>query len=102
MPAPAIIAPIAIKAAQIGLIALAAYAISRRRDRPIPPERETALDELEEGMEMDLHREREALRADAGARWSGTVRLGPGGPGLDIDATALGRLRLRPVRAGER
>ncbi|NDK35037.1 hypothetical protein [Rhodovulum sulfidophilum] len=94
MPLP--LAPIATVALRYGLrygaVALAAYALSKsqnglRRDQ----RNEDAMDELGEGLAF----RRDQEQVSGGARMRRTFRLGDTGPGVEIDASALGRLRVR-------
>ncbi|RME18016.1 MAG: hypothetical protein D6801_02190 [Alphaproteobacteria bacterium] len=92
MPLP--IAPLAAFALRYGTIALASYAIARRVEAGRRDQRaEDALDDLPEGMTL----RREPRQANVTGRLRRVVRLGEGGPGLEIDASALGRIRLRKV-----
>jgi len=84
--------PTALVAARYAAVGLAAYAAWRaaapgRRDQRA----EDALDDLPEG--TTLHGDDDATRA--GLRLRRTIRLGDGGPGMEIDFAALARLRLR-------
>lgn len=86
------LAPIAGVALRYGAVALAAYAATRtipqlRRDQPT----EDALDQVEEGIET----RRDPEQMNATARFRRVVRLGKTGPAVEIDATALTRIRLR-------
>jgi hypothetical protein len=96
MPLP--LAPIAATALRFGLrygtIAAAAYYAARsveagRRDQRA----EDAFDETQEG--LTLRREDEQVNATG--RLRRVVRWGRSGPGLEIDATALGRFKFRRV-----
>lgn len=92
MPLP--LAPITVIALRYGTVALASYAFARRVDRGRRDQRaEDALDELPEG----LTARREAEQVHATGRLKRVIRLGAGGPGVEIDASALGRLRFRKV-----
>jgi len=104
MAAPLVIAaPAALKLAgwtAAGAVAL--YAVARARgDRPRPAHEEQAFDDVAHGVSVDASRDTDRSRADLRAGWRGALRLGPGGPGVEVDASALARLRLRRVRAGE-
>jgi len=98
MPVP--LAPIAGVALRYGLrygaMAVAAYAISQLRE-PTRARRdqraEDAMDDLSEGLQFRS----EAEQVSGTARMTRTIRLGPTGPGVEIDASALGRLRFRRV-----
>ncbi len=92
MPLP--LAPLAGFALRYGMVAMAAYAVTRR----IAPGRrdqqaEDALDALDEGLTY----RREARQANATARFRRAIRLGEEGPGLEVDLSALGRLRIRRI-----
>jgi hypothetical protein len=94
MPLP--LAPIAATALRVGLrygtVALATYAMARAAERGRRDQRaEDAFDETPEGL---------TLRSEPGqtnltGRFRRIVRLGKAGPGVEIDATALGRFNLR-------
>ena len=98
MPAPLVLSPLAWTAIRIGaLAAVAVYASRHRASEPKDAEREAVLDGVAEGVEARPHRA-EAERALHGAgRIRRVLRFGRRGPGLEIDAAALGRLRLRRV-----
>jgi hypothetical protein len=49
------------------------------------------MDDLAEG----LHFRREDEQVNGGGRFVRTIRLGGNGPGVEIDATALTRIRFR-------
>lgn len=88
------LAPIAGIALRYGAVALAAYAVTRsiepgRRDQ----RGEDALDSLDEGLTF----RREPEQVNGTGRFHRVIRLGESGPGLEIDATALGRIRFRKV-----
>lgn len=90
------LAPIAVMAAKYGAVALAGYAIARqiqpgRTDQQV----EDAFDEMTEG--LSVHRPRDREQVNGAARFRRVVRLGTNGPGIEIDASALGRLRMRRV-----
>lgn len=90
MPLP--VAPIAAFALRYGGVALAAWAATRqfssgRRDQRA----EDAFDETPEG----LTARRDTEQMNATGRMRRVIRWGDGGPALEIDATALGRLRIR-------
>jgi len=92
MPLP--LAPITAIALRYGTVALASYAVARsiergRRDQCA----EDSFDETPEG----LTARREAEQVNATGRFRRVIRLGEGGPGVEIDATALGRIRFRRV-----
>ncbi|MEM6728229.1 MAG: hypothetical protein AAF618_07000 [Pseudomonadota bacterium] len=88
------LAPLAGVALRYGGVALVTYAATRsipklRRDQPT----EDAFDEVDEGLAM--HRDAEQMNATG--RFRRVVRLGKTGPAVEIDATALTRIRMRRV-----
>ncbi len=88
------LAPIAVMAAKYGAVALAGYAVARqiqpgRTDQQV----EDAFDAMDEG--LSAHRPRDREQVNAGLRFRRVLRLGTNGPGIEIDASALGRLRMR-------
>ena len=94
MPLPVALAPIASLALRYGAVALAGYALARQID---PGRRcqqaEDAHDRLDEGVTL----RHEPGQANTTARFRRVLRLGEAGPGLEIDASALGRLRIKRV-----
>lgn len=104
MPAPLVFTPVVVRAlAMGGAAALVLAAASSRRARPEndPPRsvdeaaRDHGLDAAPEGGSAELSHSRGAAQARLGGRWRRIVRFGPGGPGLAVDAAALGRFRVR-------
>ena len=97
MPAPVALAPFAWKAAQFGAVAAVAWYAARRRKPAGLREvwRERVLDEVEYGVETDFSRTTDETYLGASGKWRRTVRLGTNGPGIEIDATGLTRIRLR-------
>lgn len=94
MPVP--LAPIAATAARYGALALAGYVIARQLERGRTDQRaEDALDDLPEG--MSAHRPRDRQQWNLAGRMRRVVRLGENGPGVEIDASLLGRIRFRKV-----
>lgn len=86
------LAPLAGLALRYGAVALAAYAVTRKIDAGrIDQRAEDAMDTLEEG--LTLHRTPEQINGTG--RFKRTVRLGDNGPGIEIDISALGRIKLR-------
>ncbi len=90
------LAPIVVAAAKYGAVAFAGYALLRQTQPGRINQRiEDALDDLDEG--VSTHRPRDRDQLNGTARFRRVIRLGTNGPGLEIDATALGRLRMRRV-----
>ena len=90
------LAPIAAAAVKYGTIALAGYALARqiqpgRTSQPVEEE----MDDLPEG--FTAHRPRDREQVNTAARIRRTIRLGTKGPGVEVDATLLGRFRMRRV-----
>ena len=88
------LAPVATVALRYGAVALATYALTRRIDRaPRDQRAEDAFDDTAEGAAL----RREPGQVNGAARMKRTIRLGTSGPGIEIDASALGRIRMRRV-----
>ena len=86
--------PIAGVALRYGAVALAAYVMTRQRNPGRTDQRaEDALDELPEG--VSTHRPRDRDQINGAARVRRVIRFGHAGPGVEIDLSALGRLRFR-------
>ncbi|NOX73142.1 MAG: hypothetical protein GXP03_05835 [Alphaproteobacteria bacterium] len=94
MPLP--LAPIAGMAARYGAVALVAYAASRRINKSQTSQAsEDALDQVPEG--LSTHRPQDRQQVNGALRWRRVVRAGANGPGIEIDITALGRIKFRAV-----
>ncbi|MFV2002360.1 MAG: hypothetical protein ACC619_05215 [Paracoccaceae bacterium] len=92
MPLP--LAPIAGFALRYGIVAAATYAVARNVERGHFDQRaEAAMDDVNEGLSV----RREAEQINTTGRFRRVVRLGRDGPGIEIDVTALGRVRFRRV-----
>ena len=96
MPLPLVLA--AGIALRYGAVALATWAVARRVARKVEAgardqKAEDALDRAPEGMTV----RREPDQANATARFRRVFRRRAGGPGIEIDLGALGRVRLRRV-----
>ena len=94
MPLP--LAPLALTALRCAVIAFTSYTLTRS----FQPGRtsqlaEDAMDDAPEG--FTAHGLRDADQVNATARLRRVFRLTPSGPGVEIDATALTRLRFRKV-----
>jgi hypothetical protein len=88
------ISPIAGFALRYGAVALAGYALSRGVVRGRTDQRaEDALDDVPEG--LTSHRPYDRDQVNATGRFRRIVRFGRSGPGIEIDATILGRIRFR-------
>ena len=90
------IAPLAGVALRYGAVALAAYALSRQVMHGRTDQRaEDAMDDLPEG--LTAHRPYDRDQMNGTLRFRRVVRLGSTGPGIEIDAALLGRVRFRRV-----
>ena len=79
-------------------LALVAGAIALARNiqiSPIVQSVEDCLDLVPEG--MAARRDRTGQQINGSCRWKRTVRFGNIGTGLEIDASALGRIKFRKV-----
>ncbi len=86
--------PLAGVALRYGAVALIAYGLARRIDRaPVDFRAEEALDDVNEG--LAVRRQREQINANT--RWHRVIRLGRTGPGFEIDAASITRIRIRKV-----
>ncbi|MCC6007442.1 MAG: hypothetical protein JJU40_07175 [Rhodobacteraceae bacterium] len=95
MPLPAA-APIAATALKYAAVAAAAWwAVRRLPQGRIDQRWEDALDGVDEGLTATTPRDRDQV--NLGGRLRRVVRMGTDGPGLEIDLTALARLRLRRI-----
>ena len=88
--------PIAGVALRYGAVALAAYVVTRGIHRGHTDQRaEDAMDEVPEG--LSAHRPRDRDQVNGAARFRRVIRVGPTGPGVEIDITALGRMTFRRI-----
>ena len=88
-------APIAAVAVRYGGVALAAYAVARRVEKGRRDQRaEDALDEVDEGVTL----RRDGSDVGATGRFRRVIRLGSTGPGVEIDATSITRIRIKRTR----
>ncbi|MEL6583923.1 MAG: hypothetical protein AAFQ36_08825 [Pseudomonadota bacterium] len=93
----AALAPYASTAARLIVVAGVAYAIGQRRARPRPEAEEAALDAVPEGLDGDIGREGQGVRASLAGRSRGYVSALKGLPKLRYDVSLLGRIRLNRV-----
>lgn len=90
MPLP--LAPIAGIALRYGAVAIAAYAITKSVERGFFDQRgEAAMDDVNEGLSL----RRADNQLNGTARIRRRIKLGARGAGIEIDITALGRIRVR-------
>jgi hypothetical protein len=88
------LAPVAGVVLRYGLVAATAYAVARRaQNAPRDQRAEDAMDRVDEGMSW----RREDDQLNANTRWRRVIRLGSDGPGIEIDATSISRIRFRKV-----
>ncbi len=92
------LAPIAAVALRYGTVAVATYAIARSVERGRRDQRaEDALDDVPEGLTAHRGRGHETDQVNATGRLRRVIRLGKNGPGVEIDAVSLTRIRFRKV-----
>lgn len=90
------LAPLAGMALKYGAVALASYALSRQiTPGAVLQRHEDTLDTLPEGATLRRPEDREQINGTF--RFRRVVRFGVSGPGLDIDASVLGRFRIKRV-----
>jgi hypothetical protein len=94
---PAALAPLAWTALRFGAVAAVAIVASRAASQPKDAEHQAVLDDLPEGAAGYAHRTADERGLHGHGRLRRVLRLKPGGPALEIDASALGRVRLRRV-----
>jgi hypothetical protein len=97
MPAPLALGPLAWTALRMGAVAAMAIYAARARSQPKHADHEVVLDELPEGVSARPHRAEDESAMHGTGRFKRTIRLRPNGPGYELDAAALGRLRFRRV-----
>lgn len=79
-------------------IALAAGAVALARNVSISAVDQRVEDRLDEvGEGFAAHRDVSGNQINAAYRWKRVVRIGKTGPGFEIDASALGRLKFRKI-----
>lgn len=97
MPAPLALPPLAWMALRVGAMAAVTIYAARSRSQPKDAEHEHVLDTLREGVEAAPHTAEAERTLHGRGRIRRTIRLGRSGPGIEIDAAALGRVRVRRV-----
>lgn len=91
--------PLAWNALRIGAVAaMAIYAARQRSSEPKHAQREQVLDDLPDGFSAHSHRAEAERGLHATGRFRRVFRVGPQGAGVEIEASGLGRFRMR--RAG--
>lgn len=79
-------------------LALVAGAVALAKNvhvSPVVQSVEDSLDTVEEG--FAAHRDPDQNQINAAYRWKRSVRFGATGPAFEIDASALGRLRVKKL-----
>ena len=92
---PILLSPFVWRAVQLGALAAMAVYASRQRAEPKDVEHERVLDGLPEGLAVSGHRAEAERGVHAAGRIRRVLRFGPRGAGLEIEASGLGRLRMR-------
>lgn len=88
------IAPLAGVALRYGVVAVAAFAVTRRVGRAHFDQRcEEAMNDVNEGVAL----RKENNQVNGTGRFRRVIRVGTEGPGLEIDITALGRVKFRKI-----
>lgn len=88
------LAPVAVVALRYGTLALATYAFTRQIERGRRCQKaEDAHDEVPEGVTLRSADE----QLNATGRLKRVIRFGQSGPGIEVDASAFGRFRVRKV-----
>lgn len=97
MPLP--LAPIAGVALRYGAVALVGFAATRLATRrPAIAPRDQMAEDAHDRAEEGLAARRDPGQMNGTARFKRTIRLGTDGPGLEIDASALTRFRIRRLK----
>lgn len=91
------LAPIAFTAVRYGTVLAFAYYLSRRNKGLPTVSEEVAHDDVDEGVSMKHHKTDDARQANVDARLKRAIRFGTNGPGIEIDASALGRFRIKRI-----
>ena len=98
MPAPIALTPLAWTALRFGaMAAVALYASRAAGARESRADHAQVLDDLPEGLAAHPQRSEEEKAVHGHGRLRRTFRLRPNGPGLEVDAAGLGRVRFRRV-----
>ena len=96
---PLALSPMAWRVLRLGAFAaMAVYASRQRASQPKDAEHDRTLDELPDGLATHTHRSEAERAMHAAGRFRRVLRFGPQGPAVEIEASGLGRVRLR--RAG--
>lgn len=91
---PILLSPLVWRVAQLGAVAaVTLYASRKQGSRPKDVEHERVLNDLPEGLAINGHRAEAERAVHAAGRFRRVLRIR--GAGLEIDASALGRLRMR-------
>ncbi len=98
MPAPIALSPIAWMAVRYGALAAVALVAARNRaSAPKDPTHETILDEIPEGVRATPHRAEAESALHTNGRVRRVFRLRRDGPGFEVEAAGLARVRFRRV-----
>ncbi len=98
MPAPIALSPLAWMVLRYGAVAAVTMAAARMRpSQPKDPAHDTVLNEVPEGLRAHSHRAEGENAVHGDGKLRRVLRLRPGGPGIEIEASGLARLRMRRV-----
>ena len=96
MPVP--LAPVAWTAIRLtAVVAVAVVAARNRSSEPKDAHQDYSLDSLPEGFRAKRHAAQREQALHGQGRLRRVIRLGRDGPGVEVDASAFGRLRFRRV-----
>ena len=77
-------------------VVVGAVAIARNvRVSPVDQRVQDRLDDVSEG--LSAHRDPDGKQINAAYRWKRTIRWGQKGPAIEVDASALGRIKFARV-----
>jgi hypothetical protein len=98
MPAPIALTPLAWMVLRYGAVAAVTMVAARARpSQPKDAAHEAVLNDVPEGVRARPHRAEGENGVHGDGKLRRVLRLRPGGPGIEIEATGLARLRMRRV-----
>ncbi|MEO1275266.1 MAG: hypothetical protein AAFV96_07680 [Pseudomonadota bacterium] len=96
MPTPILLNPVTLRLAALGGVAVAGAVMRARRARS-SVQRDRVLDEAEEGLAVGTEPLPNGRQVNAEGRWVRVFRVGPRGPGVEVDLAGALRARVRAV-----
>lgn len=98
MPAPIALTPLAWMVLRYGAVAAVTMVAARARpSQPKDAAHEATLDDVPEGIRARTHRAEGENAVHGDGKVRRTLRLRPGGPGLEMEFAGLARMRMRRV-----